>query len=249
MLIFLDFSSFLSCANFLVLHLQLWIFALSRLPTDAHCALQFAEDSATQMPNQRGFWNWFLRGTPALSMTEQSGMAASALPAGSRDRQQGNAISASQFVPLESVVEQFNLLASEDKVGRDQLPLTVDEVVTAIRSAGRHQLPLSESHRRLLQSIAETQRVPADAQLKFTTSWVALSGYRCEVWWIDLVMPAQVTGTDPRQASASSLRIRDHRLRSWHDPSITIPTEIQRLQSDHRWFPASSVEIEEPAHQ
>ncbi len=138
--------------------------------------------------------------------------------------------------------------ASQDELGKVQPLLTVDEVTTAIRSAGRHQLPLAESQRRHVQSIADTQHLPADARLNFTTSWFSPSGYYCEVWWIDLVLTFSGHTAEAHVASTCSLRIRDHRLRSWHDPSITVPTEIQRLQADDRWFPANPARVEVPAH-
>lgn len=198
------------------------------------------------MPNQRGFWNWFLRRAPALAKNEGGGMSSSTPRNGTPILRNGCATSPAHVVPLATVVERFNSVARLDRIGQDQSPLTIDEVLTAIRSAGRHQLPLSESQRRQIHAIADTQRIPADAEIKFTTSYVSLTGYRCEVWWIDLVMSFPGEGSDPRQTCASSLRIRDHRLRSWYDPSITIPSEIQRLQADHRWYPG---EIAEPAHQ
>jgi hypothetical protein len=200
------------------------------------------------MANQRSFWNWFLRATPAASPEANSVAHSGAHRTAGHDPRLTHLVSPMAFVPLDSAVEKFNLLAAQDELGRHQPQLTVDEVATAIRSAGRHQLPLVESHRRLMHSIAETLQLPADAGLKFTTSWFAPSGYRCEVWWIDLVLHFHSHGLDARQASACSLRIRDHRLRSWHDPSVTVPTEIQRLQADHRWFPVNPARVDAATH-
>lgn len=154
------------------------------------------------------------------------------------------------FVPsfsLSAAVDEFNERAGLDELGKVQPLLTVDEVTTAIRSAGRHQLPLSENQRRHIHSIAETQSLPAGAKLTFTTSCFAPSGYYCEVWWIDLVLSFP-THPGEVHSSSCSVRIRDHRLRSWHDPSVVIPTEIQRLQADHRWFPATPARSEVSSH-
>lgn len=139
-------------------------------------------------------------------------------------------------IALAAAVADFNLRATQDEVGKAQTPLTVDEVVTAIRSAGRHQLPLIEYQRRMMHTVAETQQLPAYSGLKFTTTWFSPSGYRCEVWWVELVLCSQEQQHDERLAAACSLRIRDHRLRSWRDSSVTVPREIQRLQADQRWF-------------
>ncbi|MDB5339190.1 MAG: hypothetical protein JWN70_4809, partial [Planctomycetaceae bacterium] len=143
-------------------------------------------------------------------------------------------------------VEDFNSRAAQDDVGKAQAPLTIDEVVTAIRSAGRHQLPLIEYQRRLIHAVAETQQLPAYSGLRFTTTWFAPSGYRCEVWWVDLVLGSQAQDHDERLAAACSLRVRDHRLRSWRDSSVTVPREIQRLQADQRWFTPQATRAEVP---
>lgn len=210
------------------------------------------------MSNARRFWNWFLRGAASAPAKPAQRDATSISSKAGLPSTFETVTPLVPQVALEVAVDEFNRRAASDELGKSQPVLTVDEITTVIRSAGRHQLPLYEHQRRQLQAIAETQLLPADAQLKFTTSWFAPSGYHCEVWWIDLVLsgPAQSAeshhgespASDSHAPSTCSLRIRDHRLRSWHDTSVTVPTEILRLQADHRWFPAAPPRPEVPAH-
>lgn len=201
------------------------------------------------MSTERGFWNWFLRGASLSGVNRgTSGTSGSSANSTPHRHHSEHPPSASPVIQLAAAVEAFNLRAALDEIGQTQPLLTVDEVTTAIRSAGRHQLPLVESQRRQIQAIADLQHLPPEADLKFTTSWFAPSGYRCEVWWIDLVLFFPNHARESHLASGCSLRIRDHRLRSWHDPSLTVPTEIQRLQADHRWFPSNPPRAESPTH-
>ncbi len=194
------------------------------------------------MAVKQGFWSWLQGTTSRVPQTANT------------ERGYSHSIPNSMYLDclferplsLSEAVEKFNLRAAENEVGKAQTPLTVDEVATAIRSAGRHQLPLIEHQRRLIHAVAETQQLPAYAGLKFTTTWFAPSGYRCEVWWVDLVLCSQEQHHDERIAAACSLRIRDHRLRSWRDPSVTIPSEIQRLQADQRWFITQAPDTDVP---
>ena len=183
---------------------------------------------------KQALWNWFLGSDPRLPQTTHVGLGTSH----SSPHTSSLECLFERPISLSEAVEDFNSRAARDDVGKVQAPLTIDEVVTAIRSAGRHQLPLIEYQRRLMHAVAETQQLPAYAGLRFTTTWFAPSGYRCEVWWVDLVLSSQAQDQDQdeRLAAACSLRIRDHRLRCWRDSSVTVPREIQRLQADQRWF-------------
>lgn len=184
------------------------------------------------MPTKKHFWNWFQPNSPEIPRRESANRDAS--------HSTPNMVHAGNLVtrshPLSEAVAEFNERAAADEIGRSQPLLTADEVATAIRSAGRHQLPLVESHRRLIHSVAETQLMPPNSGLKFTTTWYAPSGYRCEVWWVDLILCPPDPLPEDGIMAACSLRIRDHRLRSWRDTSVTVPRDIQRLQADHRWF-------------
>ncbi len=191
---------------------------------------------------KQALWNWFLGADPRLPQTTHVELAT----VHSSPHTTGLDCLFERPISLSEAVEDFNSRATQDDVGKAQAPLTSDEVVTAIRSAGRHQLPLIEYQRRLVHAVAETQQLPAYAGLRFTTTWFAPSGYRCEVWWVDLVLSSQAQDQDERLAAACSLRIRDHRLRSWRDSSVTVPREIQRLQADQRWFTTQPARAEVP---
>ena len=78
------------------------------------------------------------------------------------------------FTPLAKAVRRFNELAQQDKVGKAQPPLTVDEVVAAIRlksDADFGDIPGAaiEAYRQ----IAASEKLPTGASLDFTTgvSW------------------------------------------------------------------------------
>ncbi len=194
------------------------------------------------MVSKQGFWNWLWGSEPFLPrpVSFERGYSHTSPNTLYLDCLSEKPLS------LAEAVENFNSRAALDEVGKAQPLLTVDEVATAIRSAGRHQLPIIEYQRRLIHAVAETQQLPANSGLKFTTTWFAPSGYRCEVWWVDLVLCSQDQHHDDRLAAACSLRIRDHRLRSWRDSSVTVPREIQQLQADERWFTTPSTEPDVP---
>jgi hypothetical protein len=98
---------------------------------------------------------------------------------------------------LEDAVDQFNIDASLDDIGALEPPLTVKEVLAAIRA----DLPTPNA-RTVFTRIVKTQQIPTTASLNFTTGYDSGSGSPHKVWWINLnVMTGKNTGY--------TLRVRD----------------------------------------
>jgi hypothetical protein len=107
---------------------------------------------------------------------------------------------------LRDAVAAFNERARNDETGKQQPPLTEEEVVAAIRGWIRERVKASGEVYAAYQRIADTGRLPEGAELDFTTGWVGFRGYDFDVWWIDLTIR-----TGP--ASGYTYRIRDRKLR------------------------------------
>ncbi len=113
---------------------------------------------------------------------------------------------AQDSTPLKEAVAAFNEKAAaylaphvdQKHLSEHQLPtpLTVDEVVAAIRGWDRQKVSVDDRVFRIYQEIAETKVLPPRAQLRFTLQWWHQSGeYEDEVWRIDLdVMTSETSG-------------------------------------------------------
>lgn len=110
--------------------------------------------------------------------------------------------------PLAAAVQEFNQRALTDTTGKDQPPLTGDEVVAAIRGWDRKQVPAIDETYQIYQTIADTKQLPVDATLSFTTEWSGFNEFEFEVWWVDLNVARD-------QGVGYTFRIRDQKLRSW----------------------------------
>jgi hypothetical protein len=111
---------------------------------------------------------------------------------------------------LAEAVKSFNEQAkTEIFVGRNQPPLTEEEVVAAIRGWIRKQAPVDNDTYAIYEKIASTKMLPARATITFTTRWEGYNGYNFDVWWIDLsVMTGETTGY--------GFRIRDRKIDSFY---------------------------------
>jgi hypothetical protein len=92
--------------------------------------------------------------------------------------------------------------------GREIVPVTVNEIVTAIRNWDRKNLQVDDNVFQVYQKIAETKELPPDAELSAHTQWwdadrTDKREYR--VLWIDLTVK---TG----QFAGYTFRIRDQRV-------------------------------------
>jgi hypothetical protein len=118
------------------------------------------------------------------------------------------AAEAQDTTTLADAVKEFNQKAARNSIGKDQPPLTEDEVVASIRGWDRKRIPVSDRVYIQYQIIADTKMLPDSAKLEYTTRWEGVNGYDFEVWWVDLSIPTQ-------PGEGYTFRIRDRKLRSW----------------------------------
>lgn len=102
--------------------------------------------------------------------------------------------------PLAEAVRRFNERAGEDQVGKHQPPLTVDEVVAAVRWTLRHAhegnaARLGEGTRRQLADLAENGSFPADFELEKANGYEPDDRVVFTVWSIRIRVPSSAGGT------------------------------------------------------
>src|SRR5438309_5815365 len=88
---------------------------------------------------------------------------------------------------LADAVTAVNAAATDDAIGRDQPPLTEDEVVAAIRA---YRPEKGDEHgqdlRPAFQRIAETRELPPKAAFETMTQWEPDEHFAYDVWWVRL---------------------------------------------------------------
>lgn len=109
-------------------------------------------------------------------------------------------------VSLDDAVNAFNLAASRNPIGKFQEPLTVDEVIAAIRAWNERRNPVDEETLKKYREIASTRRLPKNGKIDFTTA-MGRDGFHFDVWWVDLTV---MTG----ERKGYTFRIRDRRISS-----------------------------------
>jgi hypothetical protein len=110
---------------------------------------------------------------------------------------------------LADAVQGFNARAKSNPIGKDEPPLTEDEVVAAIRGWIREQSPATDQVYSIYQAIADQRRLPTAAALDFCTSWTGHNAHHFDVWWIDL----SIRTPETPNSLGYNLRIRDRKLR------------------------------------
>jgi hypothetical protein len=111
-------------------------------------------------------------------------------------------------------VAQFNREAQTDSIGKTQNPLTVDEVVAAIRAFVRDDKPsMNEAHYAAFQKIADTRILPAGSNLDRITHLIERNGYEFDVWWIDLFLHQNPSLPDPAVGLGYNFRVRNVMIR------------------------------------
>lgn len=106
---------------------------------------------------------------------------------------------------LEEAIRIFNIEAHSNPVGKDQPPLTMDEVVGAIRWFNREEAPVTEVEFAAFRQIADTQKLPPGTEFEVLTGFIPGDGFRYTRWSVRIRMPrtAKIGGT-----FASSIRER-----------------------------------------
>jgi hypothetical protein len=106
---------------------------------------------------------------------------------------------------LDEAVRIFNAQAQADQVGKDQPPLTVDEVVGAIRWFDRNEAPVTDAEFTAFRNIAETKQLPRGTEFEVISDFIPGDGFRYTRWSVRIRMPRTAA---PGGSFAYSLRER-----------------------------------------
>ena len=121
---------------------------------------------------------------------------------------------------LDEAVEAFNARAKgTEGIGRDQNPLTVDEVIAAIRYTERpKEADVSDAVFHAFTQIAETRKLPDDARFEVLTSIDPGGDYIFHGWWVRIMLRKENGGT-------YSFPIRSRLVRS-----LTLEEALERAE-------------------
>jgi hypothetical protein len=94
---------------------------------------------------------------------------------------------------LADAVESFNEKALQDPIGKEQPPLTEEEVIAAIRWSGldRNQMPVSDEEYRAFRKIADTRRLPKGSEFEVLTGFEPNQRFVFEAWSVRIRMPKE----------------------------------------------------------
>jgi hypothetical protein len=117
--------------------------------------------------------------------------------------------SSDRAVPLADAIKAFNKKAAIHYIGKDQPPITEEEVIAAIRASERPNNPaVSDNLHNGFKQIAETRQLPPGAVLEsLGGGWDPGGAFVYDVWWVRIAMPKEDGGT-------YSFRIRERMIRS-----------------------------------
>jgi uncharacterized protein (TIGR03067 family) len=98
---------------------------------------------------------------------------------------------------LSEAVRIFNARAAEDRIGKDQPPLTEDAVVAAIRWAllDPSKMPVSDRILASLKNIIQTRKLPEGFELEVITSFQPNDDIVVTNWSVRLRIPMEPSGT------------------------------------------------------
>ena len=110
--------------------------------------------------------------------------------------------------PLADAIRAFNARVVDDRIGKDQPPLTMDEVLAAIRwwRFHRKDTPVEDSEFEDFQKIAETRILPAGAEFEVIRGFQPNDRIEFTAWSVRIRMP--------RGTGSFAYRIRE-RMISW----------------------------------
>ena len=115
---------------------------------------------------------------------------------------------------LKTGVEMFNAQVNRiSEIGKEQSPLTVDEVVAAIRAWDLKAFPIAPELLTIFRNIAEKKTLPPGSSLDFTSGWQPNNEFEYTVWWITI----SVSAPNPEKENSKvgySFLIRDRKLSS-----------------------------------
>jgi hypothetical protein len=102
---------------------------------------------------------------------------------------QTNLANEAPAMTLTEAIRIFNLEAQSHPVGKDQPPLTVDEVVAGIRWYDREDAPVTDEEFAEFRKIADTRRFPAGTRFEVLDGFIPGDGYRYTRWSVRVLMP------------------------------------------------------------
>ncbi len=105
-------------------------------------------------------------------------------------------------------IKDFNARAQRDAIGRTQPPLTVPEVMAALRAMDPSSKEMPPQEFETFQRIAQTGVIPTGSFIRFISKRVALNGYDIDVWWINLQIELDKYPADLADAPMYVCRIR-----------------------------------------
>ena len=93
--------------------------------------------------------------------------------------------------PLAAAIHGFNEKHAGDKIGKDQPPLTEDEVIAAIRwwKTKRAEADLTNEEFQAFQEIANTRMLPDKVEFEVLTGFQPNDQFRFDAWSVRIVMP------------------------------------------------------------
>ncbi|MGL4463304.1 MAG: hypothetical protein ACRC1K_14240 [Planctomycetia bacterium] len=117
--------------------------------------------------------------------------------------------SSNQAVSLADAVKAFNEKVANHHIGKNEAPITEEEVVAAIRASERpDELAVSDTMYNDFKRIADARRLPQGAFLEpIGGGWDPGGAFIYDVWWVRITMPKEDGGS-------YSFRIRERILRS-----------------------------------
>ena len=92
-------------------------------------------------------------------------------------------------ISLAIAVERFNARAAASPIGRTQQALTVAEVIAAIRWIQPDAVPVTSEEFAAYKKIAETQKLPPEADLEVISTFIPDNKTKFQAWSIRLRMP------------------------------------------------------------
>lgn len=94
---------------------------------------------------------------------------------------------------LADAVGTFNERALKNPIGKEQPPLTEEEVIAAIRwsDLDRKQLPVSDEEYRAFRNIADTRRLPKGSEFEVLTGFEPNQKFVFEAWSVRIRMPKE----------------------------------------------------------
>ena len=91
----------------------------------------------------------------------------------------------SKTTPLSTAIADFNTKAAQHEIGRDQPPLTQDEVLAAIMLAEKKQFPEASQHDfERFKAIASTKEIPADGEFEILDGLDPGGDFIFDVWYV-----------------------------------------------------------------